>query len=653
MSDILPNLFSPLTIRGHRFKNRIFSTGHMTVMLENGLPSDAMVAYHKARAEGGAGLIILEAARAHISGISSRPAIHAFDDACIDGFRRIAKNCHAHDCRIFGQLTHPGREMGHAADGTLAVAYAPSAIPNERFHVMPREMPQALIKEIVAGFGEAAGRMKTGGLDGVEVVASHGYLAAQFLNPRVNIRTDSYGGTFDNRLTFLREVLAAVREGAGSEMIVGIRLSGDELEHDGLVSDEVLEIAAALDSDGMLDYINVTAGSSAGLAGSVHIVPPMEIETAYTAPFAAAIKDRVSVPVFVAGRVNQPQIAEKVLNGSQADMCGMTRALISDPDMPIKAYAGRLDDIRACVACNQACIGHMLNGLPISCIQRPETGREVEFGTIAPATTRQKIMVAGGGPGGMKAAAVAAQRGHEVVLYEASNRLGGQVNLAQMLPGRSEFGGITSNLLRELEMADVTVELGTRVTRQRVEQINPDAVVVATGADPYQPVFPGSDQANVVDAWQVLMGERTVGGSVVIADWRCDWIGLGIANMLARNGSHVRLSVNGVTAGQMIPQYVRDKWLGDLHRLGVEVIPYTRLIGVDETDVYLQHTTSAEPVIIENVDTLVTALGHQSRNELSLALSGWQGKIHLIGDCQAPRTVEEAILEGLRIGVAI
>lgn len=653
MTDVLPNLFSPLAIRGHRFKNRIFSTGHMTVMLENGLPSDAMVAYHKARAEGGAGLIIIEAARAHVSGISSRPAIHAFDDACIDGYRRIATNCHANDCRIFGQLTHPGREMAQAADGTLAIAYAPSAIPNERFHVMPREMPQAVIKEIVAGFGTAAGRLKTAGLDGVEIVASHGYLAAQFLNPRVNIRTDRYGGSFDNRLTFLRETLAAVRKGAGSEMIVGIRLSGDDLEHDGLVADEVLEIAAALEAAGLLDYINVTAGSSAGLAGSVHIVPPMAFETAYTAPFAAAIKTRVSIPVFVAGRVNQPQIAEQVLKNGQADMCGMTRALISDPDMPLKAHAGQLDHIRACVACNQACIGHMLDGLPISCIQRPETGRELEFASITPATTRRHIMVVGGGPGGMKAAIVAAKRGHQVVLYEATSRLGGQVNLAQMLPGRAEFGGITSNLLHELKMTDVTVELNTQATRGLVERNNPDTVILATGATPYQSSFPGSDQANVVDAWQVLKGERTIGGSVVIADWRCDWIGMGIAEMLVRNGSHVRLAVNGMTAGQTIPQYVRDKWLGDLHRLGVEIIPYTRLIGVDETDVYLQHTTSGEPITIEHIDTLVTALGHQSCNDLSISLSGWPGSIHQIGDCLAPRTVEEAILDGLRIGVAI
>ncbi|MEE1557057.1 MAG: oxidoreductase, partial [Alphaproteobacteria bacterium] len=286
----MQHLFSPLTIRGHRLKNRIFSTGHMTVMLENGNPSDRMVAYHQARAAGGVALVIVEAARAHPSGISSRPSIAAFDDACISGYSRIAEACHAHGCKVFGQLTHPGREMSEALDGTFAVAHAPSAVPNERFHVMPRQMPVAMIEEIVTSFADAAARMCRAGLDGVEVIASQGYLLSQFLNPAVNRRNDQYGGSRDGRLRFVREVLAAVRQGVGSGMVVGLRISGDEMEHEGLEAVEVLEIAAALDKEELLDYVNVTAGTSAGLGGSIHIVPPMAIEHAYVAPFAAAIK---------------------------------------------------------------------------------------------------------------------------------------------------------------------------------------------------------------------------------------------------------------------------------------------------------------------------------------------------------------------------
>lgn len=653
MGQVFPNLFLSLDVGPTRLKNRIFSTGHMTVMLENGVPSDAMVAYHKARAEGGAGLIILEAARAHISGDSGRPAIRAYDDACIPGYRRIAEACHPFDCKVFAQLSHPGREMHIAADGTQAVAVAPSSIPNERFHVMPREMPLSLIADIINGFEAAANRIHQAGLDGVEVVGSHGYLVAQFFNPRVNVRTDKYGGSFDNRMRFAREVLNAVRRGAGPDLVVGMRLSGEEKDHGGLDGVECLEVARALSQDGVLDYLNVTAGTSAGLAGSMHIVPAMSFETGYTAPLAADVRTKIDIPVFVAGRINQPQIAEQILASGQADMCGMTRAMIADPCMPKKAMAGNTDDIRACVACNQACIGHMLNGYPISCIQRPETGRELEFGKRIPTKSPRRVMVVGGGPAGMKAAAVAAERGHEVTLYEASTALGGQVTLAQLLPGRAEFGGVTQNLAREVKAAGVTVELDVEVTRDLVEQMQSDVVILATGAVPYAPTIEGSDEGHVVSAWQVLRGEANVGSRVAIADWRCDWIGLGLAEQLARDGCHVRLAVNGTTAGQSIPQYARDKWLGDLHRLGVEVIPYARLYGIDQDSAYFQHTLSGEPIVLEGIDTVVASLGHQPVTTLADDLVDWGGENHMIGDCLSPRTVEEAVLEGLRIGTQI
>ncbi len=653
MAARFPNLFSPLSVGPVQLKNRIFSTGHMTVMLENGVPSDAMVAYHKARAKGGAGLIILEAARAHASGVSGRPAIRAFEDACIPGYRRIAEACHPFECKVFAQLSHPGREMPQAVDGTLAVAVAPSSIPNERFHVMPRKMPIAQIKDIVAGFEAAAGRIRQAGLDGIELVASHGYLVAQFFNPRVNVRMDEYGGTLENRLRFAREILTSLRRGAGADMAIGMRLSGDEKDHDGLEGGECLEIAAALASDGVLDYLNVTAGTSAGLAGSVHIVPPMAIETAYTAPLASTIRAQMDIPIFVAGRINQPQIAEEVLASGQADMCGMTRAMIADPQMPAKAAAGEVDSIRACVACNQACIGHMLNGYPISCIQRPETGRELEFGNLTAAKPPRQVMVVGGGPAGMKAAAIAAERGHNVTLFEGSGALGGQVGLAQLLPGRAEFGGIIQNLAREMRATGVEISMNHKVTRDLVEHIAPDVLVLATGAKPFTPALEGSDEAHLVTAWQVLNGEANVGARVAIADWRCDWIGLGLAERLARDGCHVRLAVNGATAGQMIPQYARDKWLGDLHRLGIEIIPYARLFGADSDSAYFQHTLSGEPIVIEGVDTVVTALGNSPETSLAESLGNWAGETHLIGDCLCPRTVEEAVLEGLRIGAKI
>ena len=359
------------------------------------------------------------------------------------------------------------------------------------------------------------------------------------------------------------------------------------------------------------------------------------------------------MPVFVAGRINQPQISEQMLSSGQADMCGMTRAMIADPQMPAKAQAGRLDDIRACIGCNQACIGHMQSGYPISCIQHPETGRERIFGVRKPAVRTRKVMVAGGGPAGMKAAAVAAERGHDVTLYETTARLGGQTLLAQQLPGRAEFGGVVTNLTRELVKAGVRVVTNTTVDREMIVTQAPEAVIVATGARPRQPDITGSDEGHVVDAWQVLTDAANVGASVVIADWRCDWVGLGLAEKLARNGCQVRLAVNGTTPGESIQQYVRTNWIGILNKLGVEIIPYARLYGVDADTVYLQHTASGEAVLCEGVDTLVTALGHEPDMALEDALQDFDRDVHVIGDCLGPRTVEEAVLEGLKAGTAV
>ena len=501
----------------------------MAVMLDDGKPSQRLAAYHEAKAKGGAALTIIEAARVHPTGDSGRPAIRAYDPACVLGYKKLADACQPHRCLVVGQLTHPGREMALASDGSRPVAYAPAAVPNERFHVMPRAMPIRLIKEIIEGFELSASHLRQAGLDGVEIVASHGYLIGQFLNSKINLRTDEYGGSFDGRLRFLKDAIEATRRGAGEEMIVGVRLSGEDKDYTENELDQMLEICSALDIEAELDYLNITVGTSAGLAGSTHIVPPMEYDTGYTAPISESIKSVVTKPVFVAGRINQPQIAEEILKMEQADMCGMTRALISDPMMPLKAANGNLEDIRACVACNQACIGHMLNASPISCIQRPETGRELQYGNILKTNLKKHILVAGGGPAGVKAACIAADRGHCVTLCEKSNSLGGQINLAQSLPGRAEFGGIITNLNKELEKTTVSVRFNSFVNLDLIKELAPDVVIAATGATPYMPEIQGAEEAHVINAWQVLEGKANIGGSVVIADWRCDWVGLGLA----------------------------------------------------------------------------------------------------------------------------
>ena len=651
MSRPFSHLFAPISIAGCDIRNRILSTGHDTAMPTDGRVNDRLIAYHEARARGGVGLIVTQVTGVHETARYTAHLLMGTDDSCIAPYRRLADTVHAQGTRIFAQLFHPGREIMETSDGTAAVAYAPSIAPSERFHVIPRPLSLAMIEEIVAGYGETARRMADAGADGVEIVASHGYLPSQFLNPRINRREDAYGGSFENRLRFLHEVLGSVRKSAPG-LVVGMRISGDEKTHEGLGEDLSLQAIAALQQD--LDYVSVVAGSSASLEGATHIVPPMLMESAYVAPFAARVKQSVAIPVMVTGRINQPQTAEQVIASGWADMCGMTRALICDPGMPAKAVLGDTDDIRACIACDQACIGHFHKGYAISCIQHPETGREREYGAQTPAAVKKKVMVVGGGPGGMKAASIAARRGHDVTLYEASSRLGGQALLAQLLPGRAEFGGIVTNLAREVEISGARVVMGTAVDRALIERERPDAVIAATGGKPYWPAgLEISDDGHVVDAWQVLRDKANVGQSVVVADWRADWIGVGLAELLATAGCRVRLAVNGLHAAELLPFYVRDMAAGRLHRLGVEIIPYTRLYGRDAETVYLQHTTSGEPVVIEGVDTLVLAQGHVPETDLLDSLDGYDGEVVAIGDCLAARTAEEAVFDGLKAAWAL
>lgn len=641
-----PHLFEPLVLRGKRLKNRIMSSGHDTSMPTDNRVNPQLIAYHRARAEGGVGLIVLQVAGVHDSARYTSHALMATDDECIEGYRELAEVCHAQGTVVLSQIFHPGREIMESADGLLAVAYSASGVPNERFRVMPRALDQEMINEIVAGYAAAARRLHQAGIDGVEVVASHGYLPAQFLNPRVNRRTDEYNGSLEQRLKFLREIIAAVRAATDAQFIIGLRISADERDAEGLTESESLEAVHSLQTE--LDYVHIVAGTSASLGGAIHIVPPMAIAAAYLADEAAAFKAKLSIPLFVTGRINQPQEAELILARGQADVCGMTRALICDPLMPAKTQEGHVEDVRACIACNQACIGHFHKGLPISCIQHPETGRELQFGQRRAAVKRKRIMVVGGGPAGMKAAAVAAQRGYEVTLYEATSQLGGQVLLAQLLPRRSEFGGASTNLQREMALAGVHVVRNTRVDRARVEREKPDHVIIATGAEPYWPAFENGGELQVVDAWQVLREQVTLGRSVVVVDWRCDWIGPGIAERLVRAGHHVQLAVNGTHCGENLPLYVRDQLAGELHRLGIPIIPYARLYGCDDTTVYLQHTASGEPMLLENIDTLVLCQGHQPVDTLGAELQGLV-PFDRIGDCLAPRTAEEAIYEGLKV----
>ncbi|POX55134.1 oxidoreductase [Streptomyces sp. Ru71] len=649
-----PHLFSPLRIGPVTIRNRILSSGHDTVLVREGEVTEELIAYHEARARGGAGLIVLQVSGVHASARYTTHVLMATDDTCVPGYAKLAQAVHRHGAKVFGQLFHPGREILESKDGSAPVAWAPSATPSERFHVMPRAMTEPEIHEVLDGYGQAARRLREAGLDGVEVVASHGYLPAQFLNPEVNVRDDGWGGDPQRRLRFLREALLSARKAAGDGFVVGLRISGDELSHDGLTGELVLRTVTELDAEGLVDYVSVCAGSSSSLSGAQHIAPPMSQPAGYTAPLAAEVRAVVGVPVMVAGRINQPQEAEQILAEGQADACAMTRALICDPDLPAKAADGRAEEIRACIGCNQACIGHFQLGYPISCIQHPETGRERRFGVLPAITRRKKVLVVGGGPAGLKAAAVAAARGHEVELHEAERRVGGQVLLAQLLPGRAEFGGAITNLEGEARRAGARILVGSRIDGAALAAAAPDAVVLATGARPRRPRLELIDDPVVLDAWSVIRGGEVPRGRIVVADWRGDWIGLGVALQLASLGRKVTLCVTGFAAGEHLQQYVRAAMLAQAARARIEIVPNVRLYGADSDTVYLQHTLTEEPVLLEGVAGTVLAQGHAPVDDLDPTALGIPAhRVFSAGDRVTPRTVEEAVLEGLTVAAGL
>lgn len=647
---MFPHLFSPFTLKSTEIRNRIFSTGHDTYLPEGGLPSDSLIAYQRARARGGAGLIIIQVVGVHETSRYTEALLMGTSDDCIKPFSRLVDAIHEEGTKVFIQLFHPGRELLGRPNGVVQPAFAPSHSPSERFKVIPREMSQSMIGEIVDGFAQAARRMAEAGADGVEIVASHGYLPAQFMNPRVNLRQDQYGGALDNRLRFTREAISAIRAQVPEQFIVGMRMSGDEHDEDGMVEDESVTIARALAPE--LDYLNVIAGTSATASGATHIVPSMANSTGYVAPFAQKVKQVTGRPVFVAGRINQPQIAEQVLASGSADMCGMTRAMIADPEMANKAKAGKVDDIRACIGCNQACIGHFQLGLSISCIQHPETGRELDYAVKPKAPVRRKIIVVGGGPAGLKAAAVAAERGHEVHLHEREAQTGGQARLAQLLPKRAEFGGIATNLTAEAERHGVTIHRRSEVTRDMLLAEKPDAVILATGSRPHDPPFEG-EVAQMVHVADILAGRASTGQKVVVYDWMGDWGGSGIAEKLAAEGAHVRLAVNHHCASASIQTYVRFEQIARLHKLGVEVHPWLRLYGGDGRTAYFIHTPSREAVVMEDVDTIVLNTPNRQEDGLVAVLEELKIPFELAGDALSPRTAEEAVYEGMLAGLAV
>jgi len=639
-------LLTPIDLGPTRIRNRIFIPPHGTTLGHQGVVTDDLIAYHETRAKGGVGLIIMESMTVHPSYGFEEAFLYAGSDKIIPGLNNLAKACRSEGTPVFGQLFHAGRGVRLSHDGSRPLSYSASDMPDERYRVVPVPMPNDMVWEVIDSYINAAGRLVEAELDGVEILASMGYLIAQFLNPHSNRREDAFGGSFDNRLRLLREIVVGCRARIGSDKTLGIRITLDEKTDNSLSAQDVVRVCQALETD--LDYYSVISGSSATPSGWVHVFPPMAVKHGFVVEDAALLKQSVNKPVLVAGRINQPQLAEQIVSDGKADMVGMARALITDPQFVNKFASGQAEDIRACIGCNQACVGHRLAHFPISCIQNPRSGREANYPLLEVTQKPKHIVVIGGGPAGMKAAVIASQKGHQVSLVEKTARLGGQVKLAELLPGRAEFGGVTTNLVHELNVSNVEVLLNTTLDETALRALRPDVVLIATGATARLPDVE-VEGIQLVDAWSVINGEGRVGNRVVVADWSCDWSGLGVAEKLARDGHQVRLMSGGSVAGESIQPIVRDQWIGVLNRLNVEMNNFARFYGALDDSAFFQHMTGGESIVCEAVDTVVTCYAPQANRDCDWVDEIEGMEVIRIGDAVAPRTVEEAVLDGFKV----
>jgi 2,4-dienoyl-CoA reductase-like NADH-dependent reductase (Old Yellow Enzyme family)/thioredoxin reductase len=620
----LQALFSPLKLGPVELENRVVSTAHQTTLVHDHLPTDDFVAYQEARARGGVGMIIMEAAAVAPSGLLTSHTVGAYLDEVSGSYRRVADAVHEHGTKLFVQLFHGGREV--IASAPRPVVIAPSAVPSRRYHVEPRALRDHEIDELIAGYAAGAARAQEGGLDGVEVTAAHNYLLEQFFGP-TNRRDDEWSeGT-----AMAVAVLEAIRSAAPG-LALGLRLSAD--------SDAAREVVESLAR--FVDYVHIAIGDSSTFQGCVGIVPPPPTTENEIAQWAEPF--RVGPPLIGTTRIIDPRQADQLIAAGTVDACGMNRALITDPDMPRKARDGRHDEVLRCIGCN-ACIAHYHAETPIACAQNPRTGRERSLPRPHLADERRRVVVVGAGPAGLAAAAEAGAAGHSVVVVEREDVIGGQVALAGHAPMHEELArSMRRNYDNLLDRRDVEVRLGEDADVGTVESLSPDLVVVATGARPYDPQLP-LDGVEVVQAWDVLRGHLP-DGRVVIADWGGDGTALDCAEVLKAAGREVVLAVGSVTPAETLHQYMRNVYIGRLCRLGIEIRHYFDVVAASNGQVTLQNVFAPEIEATAPADAVVLSMGRVPEDVLGPALLERGLRVEEAGDCRTPRGIEEAILEG-------
>jgi len=685
-----PHLFSPFRIGPVALANRLVFQPHFTALGHlDGMPSDDHVAYHMARARGGVGLIVFESQAVHPTGKMSRRFVSAWDPAVIPAYRKLTAAVQAHGTKIFGQLTHGGHT---SLEHPPHLLWAPSQMPEPSSHFSTKAMDIEDIAATIEGFAVSARNAMEGGFDGVEIKVAHDGLLRSFASPFFNRRTDRYGGSFENRMRLSVEVLAAIRKATAPDFPIGVRLCLHEFTTFGYGLDYGLKMAEHLEQTGLVAYFNADAGSFSSYWMEI---PPAAVTAGSFRGLNAALKEQSALPVVAFGRIAPPHLAEAMLAAGEADLVGLARQLVADPDTPRKLRDGAAKLVRPCIACNDACIFQVGQEKAIRCIHNPVAGRELlaDDDLVAPAAVRKKVVVVGGGPAGLKAAEMAARRGHGVVLFEEKAQLGGQVTLAARQPDHQSIAGVADHLVEMVRHLRVDVRLGHRATPAMLAREGADHIVIATGSEPnlpagsqrrrddaerarelgrqILPAIPGLDLDCVHSSDEVMSGEAKLSGRVLVIDNNGHWEGAGTAEYLADQGCRVEIVTPDLMVGGDIESGTRTLFYRRAAIKGITIrtalalrsiepgravfTPVFSGLGTEGLDRYL--LVAGEAVPIEGFDAVVAILGRRSREDLyhhcraAPELAGVT--IERVGDCVAPRLIESNIAEAHRLGLVI
>jgi 2,4-dienoyl-CoA reductase-like NADH-dependent reductase (Old Yellow Enzyme family)/thioredoxin reductase len=629
------HLFSPLQIGSFTVRNRIVSTPHHTLFTDDdGLPGTREIAYWVSKARGGIGLV-----ESHVHGIHWSIGDTFAQPAAATKFRNAAEAIHAEGAKFVGQLWHPGAQ-GNAA---IRSPWAPSNVSHPDSWAVPHAMTVAETREVVSGYARGAAVLREAGVDGAEIHGAHGYLITQFLSPLSNKRDDEYGGDFERRMTFALEIIEAIRNEVGRDWTVGMRISGDEMTEGGYTSDDFVRMIPFLTANGQLDYLSVSVGT---YRSKDTVIAPSYYPNGAFVYLSALAKEVLDIPVFCIGRINDPVMAEQILEDRQADMVGMTRANICDPELPRKAREGRLDEIRHCLGCNEGCWGHVETLRPINCAFNPSVGREEYWGDVRRTANPKRVVIAGGGPAGCEAARVAAAAGHAVTLFEAGEELGGQTLIAARAPGRSDWGEVGRYFTAELRRLGVDVRTGARATATGILALAPDHVIVATGGTPRVPDgIEGIEQPQVFQAWDVLNGRPVAGDRVLVLDDEHHIQAANAAEYLAAQDKHVQIVTREFQLGPHMEPNTRMATLRRLDAAGVTISPTTWVRAIGPGTATLYHFYS-EADREEPVDAVVLACGILPETALARELAAHGVTVRSVGDCAGPRRLEMATFEG-------